>query len=59
MIRAILVNGAIQPVDSLPEDWAEGQELRVEPVGSEPIEDADEFERWYQELERLCASSRP
>ena len=32
-IRAILRHGIIQPVEPLPPDWAEGQELVVE----EPI----------------------
>ena len=59
MIRAILVNGAIQPVDSLPEDWADGQELSVEPIEPKQEPTVDDFERWYQEFDRLCAASDP
>ena len=30
MIRAIVSDGKIEPIDPLPEDWADGQELQVD-----------------------------
>ena len=58
MIRAILTNGTIQPLDCLPADWVEGQELRVDPV-ERPRESAEDIDRWYQELESLCTAGDP
>jgi len=52
-IRAILRHGIIQPVEPLPPDWAEGQELVVE----EPQTDGAQAEigQWAQELEAAAA----
>ena len=48
-IKAILRNGHIQPLEPLPPDWADGQELVVEPpelTGAEtPISE------WAKDLE--------
>ncbi|HMF14243.1 MAG TPA: hypothetical protein VKE94_18130 [Gemmataceae bacterium] len=48
MIRAILKNGQIKPIDRLPEHWREGQELIVE--GREPSDDPADIEKWHDEL---------
>ena len=53
MIRAILKKGRIQPVDSLPTHWREGQELIVE--GSEPSDDPAEIQKWHDKLVALSA----
>ncbi|HZL35445.1 MAG TPA: hypothetical protein VFC78_09060 [Tepidisphaeraceae bacterium] len=48
-IKAVLRHGVIQPVEPLPLDWAEGQELVIE----EPKPDrADaEISQWAQEMD--------
>jgi len=50
MIRAVVQNGLIHPLDPLPDAWFEGHEVIVEDAGSSSIEDLDE---WYRELQRL------
>ena len=51
MIRAILKNGHIRPVDQLPESWGEGQELIVD--SCEPSDDTEEITRWFEKLRDL------
>ncbi len=50
MIRAIIKDGAIQPVDPLPADWCDGREVIVEEV--DPVS-TDDLEEWYRELQLL------
>ena len=52
-IKAILRDGRIQPLEPLPPDWTDGQELLVE----EPDlgQTAAEIERWAKELEESTA----
>jgi hypothetical protein len=52
-IKAVLRHGVIQPVEPLPPDWADGQELVVE----EPkVERADaEITLWAQEMDAATA----
>ncbi len=50
MIRAIIQNGQIQPLDPLPEDWTEGRHVIVEDADSTP---SDDLEEWYRELREL------
>jgi hypothetical protein len=52
MIRAVIKKGKIQPLDALPNDWQEGQELLVESTDS-ALQDDD---RWLSELN--AAASR-
>lgn len=54
-IRAILRNGVIHPLDSVPPQWGEGQELRVEEVESPSPAGQDDLSVWRQELEMLVA----
>ena len=53
MIRAVVQNGLIRPLDPLPPDWAEGRMVVVEDAESAFPDDRDE---WYQELKRLGAA---
>ncbi len=53
IIKAILRDGVIQPVEPLPPAWADGQELVVEEP--EPDRAAAEIDRWAQELEAATA----
>jgi len=52
-IKAILLNGRIQPIEPIPPDWAEGQELVIEEPDS--AETAAEIEQWAKELEASTA----
>jgi hypothetical protein len=52
MIRAILRDGQIQPLDPLPTGWDEGQELQITEV--EPSDDPEAIERWWSELSELA-----
>jgi len=58
MPRAVLKNGVIYPLEPLPPEWAEGQELEVAPV--RPANDsAEAIEQWARDMEELCADSDP
>jgi hypothetical protein len=50
MIRAIVQEGVIRPLDPLPLDWAEGRMVIVEDAETAIAED---LEAWYEELSRL------
>jgi hypothetical protein len=50
MIRAVVQDGLIRPLEPLPLDWAEGRIVFVEDAGSGISDDLDE---WYRELNRL------
>ena len=54
MPRAVLKNGLIYPVEPLPPEWVEGQELEVQEV---PDGTQDGLEQWYQELEAMAAQN--
>lgn len=54
MPKAVLERGVIRPLEPLPPDWRDGQELRVEKV--EPVDTpAQEIDRDFAELAALCA----
>ena len=57
MPRAVLKNGVICPVEALPSEWPEGQELRVEALTDE--DDNQDLDAWFQELESLVATNDP
>jgi hypothetical protein len=57
MLRAVIKNGVIQPLEPLPQDWTEGTELQIlKATGTLPPEAADE---WLAEMNALCADSTP
>jgi hypothetical protein len=52
MIRAVVDNGSLRPLDPLPPEWQDGRELTV----SESLErEPESFEQWQRELEALIA----
>jgi len=53
MVRALLKNGRIEPVEPLPPEWAEGQELLVD--ARTLSDDPADIERWARELEEGAA----
>ncbi len=56
MVKAIMSDGEIRPIEPLPTDWREGQPLRIEKAddGDMPLEEID---RDFAELAKLCADS--
>jgi hypothetical protein len=47
MIRAIVQNGLIRPLEPLPEEWSEGRHVIVEDADFSSVE---ELESWYRDL---------
>jgi hypothetical protein len=58
MLKAIVSRGEIRPLEPLPPDWQEGQQLRIEKAddGDTPVEEID---RDFAVLAALCAASEP
>jgi hypothetical protein len=58
MVKAVISHGEIRPLEPLPADWKDGQQLRVEKAddGDVPI---DEIDRDFAVLANLCATSEP
>ena len=50
MIRAIIQNGQIQPLDPLPEAWTEGRHVIVADADSTP---SDDLAEWHRELQEF------
>jgi len=50
MIRAVVQNGLIRPLEPLPAEWTEGRRVVVEDADSTSVED---LEGWCRELQRL------
>lgn len=50
MIRAIIEDGQIRPLEPLPAEWIEGSQLIVDDAGAPP---SDDLEEWYRELQEL------
>jgi hypothetical protein len=58
MPRAVLKNGVIYPLEPLPPEWADGQEVVVQ--ATPEVDNSPEvIERWEREMERLCADIDP
>ena len=51
MIRAVLENGVIRPVEPLPPEWRDGQELVVD---ADVVPDPTDVDRWAKEFEAAC-----
>jgi hypothetical protein len=58
MTRAVLKDGKIEPIDPLPPDWREGEELKVERL-EERDPTPEELDAWAKEMEALCAEADP
>jgi hypothetical protein len=58
MPKAVLDHGVIRPIEPLPPDWRDGQELRVEKAetAETPVHEID---RDFTELAALCAQGNP
>ena len=53
MPRAVLDKGVIRPLEPLPADWRDGEELRVERADVTDLT-ADEIDRDFAQLAALC-----
>jgi hypothetical protein len=57
MLKAVVSGGEIRPLEPLPADWQEGQQLRVEKAeGETSVEDID---RDFAVLATLCEAGEP
>ena len=56
MIRAVVQNGSLLPLDPIPVEWADGRELDVEVKSDPTVEDWNE---WNRELNELVAQIDP
>jgi hypothetical protein len=55
MIRAVVKNGVIQPLDPLPAEWKEGREVVVDDLAEQLPSESDEFDRWSEDMKILTA----
>ena len=58
MVKAVIKGGTIRPLEPLPADWGEGQELLVEKAERDDIP-GDEIDRDFAKLAILCDASEP
>jgi hypothetical protein len=52
MVRAVFKKGQIQPLDTFPESWKEGQELLIEEADT--AVDPEELAAWSREIEEAA-----
>ena len=58
MVKAVISQGEIRPLEPLPADWHEGQPLRIEKADDgEPA--LEEIDRDFAVLASLCQASEP
>jgi hypothetical protein len=58
LVKAIVSGGVIQPLEPLPPDWHDGQELRVEKADENEMS-VGQIDQDFAELALLCADSDP
>jgi hypothetical protein len=56
MVRAILEDGVIRPLENLPTHWAEGQELVIDEASAPSPQELD---AWSREVDELAAEIPP
>jgi hypothetical protein len=54
MIRAVVQNGIIHPLDPLPREWSDGQEVVVTDAPRE-LDDREAPDNWLEEMAALTA----
>ena len=57
MPKAVLKDGVICPLEPLPPEWKDGQELRVEAAAD--IDEDQDLDAWYHELQALVVQNDP
>ena len=58
MLKAVINHGQIRPLEPLPDDWHEGQPLRIEKAEDDEAP-AEQVDRDFAVLASLCESSEP
>ena len=58
MVRAVVNQGEVRPLEPLPTDWREGQPLRIEKADDSEMP-VDEIDRDFAVLADLCSESEP
>ena len=58
MVKAVVRDGEIRPLEPLPADWREGQPLRVEKAEDGEMA-VDEIDHDFAVLAKLCETSEP
>jgi hypothetical protein len=61
MVKAVVTDGEIRPLEPLPPDWREGQPLRIEKAEVGEMDDppVEEIDRDFAVLASLCTGSDP
>lgn len=57
MVRAIIEDGVIGPLETLPTHWPDGRELVIDEAGDRPS--VQDLEVWSQEVDALAAAIPP
>ena len=57
MVRAILEDGVIHPLERLPDDWTDGRELVVQEAADPPT--VKDLEAWSREVDAFAAQIPP
>ena len=58
MVKAVMRGGQIRPLEPLPADWREGQQLLIEKADCSEVP-VEEIERDFAVLASLCEESDP
>ena len=58
MVRAEVNRGEVRPLEPLPVDWQEGQELCIDKMDDAELT-LEEIDRHYANLADLCSTSDP
>jgi hypothetical protein len=58
MVKAVVSHGEIRPIEPLPDDWRDGQTVRVEKIDEAEMS-AEEIDRDFHAIASLCATSDP
>ena len=57
MIKAVVKNGTIHPLEPMPPDWSDGREVIVEEF--EPSGRPEQIDDWFQDLEAAATKMDP
>jgi len=55
MIRAVVQNGMIQPLEPLPPNWADGREVVVGDLTEQPTNGVENTDTWAHDMDTLTA----
>jgi len=63
MVRAVITNGAIVPIEPLPKEWFEGKEVGVADFDDDAATDVErlarEADEWFLEMQDAVSRIRP